>query len=68
MQWGSNDGGRRQRFNYRLIYRFDKTVSRYCQLEGGLNGWRMVAIDDTGTDLWTVVGAWEELEVGGGAV
>jgi hypothetical protein len=25
----------------------------------------MMAIDDTGTDLWTVVGAWEELEGGG---
>ena len=23
----------------------------------------MMAIDDTGTDLWTVAGAWEELEV-----
>ncbi len=28
---------------------------------GGLAGWRMIPIDDTGTDLWTVVGAWEEL-------
>ena len=28
----------------------------------------MMAIDDTGRDLWTVAGAWEELEGGGGAV
>jgi hypothetical protein len=26
----------------------------------GLDGWRMMATDDTGTDLWTVAGAWEE--------
>ena len=36
--------------------------------KGGLDGWRMMAIDDTGTDLWTVAGAWEELEGGGVAV
>ena len=30
--------------------------------KGGLDGWRMIATDDTGTDLWTVAGAWEELE------
>ena len=35
---------------------------------GGLDGWRMMATDDTGTDLWTVAGAWEELEGGGVAV
>jgi hypothetical protein len=35
---------------------------------GGLDGWRMMATDDTGTDLWTVAGAWEELERGGVAV
>ena len=35
---------------------------------GGLDGWRMMAIDDTGTDLWTVAGAWEKLEGGGVAV
>jgi hypothetical protein len=34
----------------------------------GLDGWRMMATDDTGTDLWTVAGAWEELEGGGVAV
>ncbi len=45
-----------------------KMVPRYFQWEGGLDGWRMMAIDDTGTDLWTVVGAWEELEGGGVAV
>jgi len=28
----------------------------------------MMAIDDTGTDLWTVAGAWEALEGGGVAV
>ena len=36
--------------------------------KGGLDGWRMMATDDTGTDLWTVAGAWEELERGGVAV
>jgi serine O-acetyltransferase len=36
--------------------------------KGGLDGWRMMATDDTGTDLWTVAGAWEELEGFGGAV
>ncbi len=36
--------------------------------KGGLDGWRMMATDDTGTDLWTVAGAWEELEGGGVAV
>jgi hypothetical protein len=36
--------------------------------KGGLDGWRMMAADDTGTDLWTVAGAWEELEGGGVAV
>ena len=36
--------------------------------KGGLDGWRMMAIDDTGTDLWTVAGAWEELEGVGVAV
>ena len=41
-----------------------KKVPRYFQWDGGLDGWRMMAIDDTGTDLWTVAGAWEELEGG----
>ncbi|MEN9603163.1 MAG: hypothetical protein RIS56_2769 [Verrucomicrobiota bacterium] len=36
--------------------------------KGGLDGWRMMATDDTGTDLWTVAGAWEKLEGGGVAV
>ena len=36
--------------------------------KGGLDGWRMMAIDDTGTDLWTVAWAWEELEGSGVAV
>ena len=36
--------------------------------KGGLDGWRLMASDDTGTDLWTVAGAWEELEGGGVAV
>jgi len=45
-----------------------KEVPRYFQWEGGLDWWRMMAIDDTGTDLWTVAGAWEELEGGGVAV
>jgi hypothetical protein len=36
--------------------------------KGGLDGWRMMATDDTGTDLWTVAGVWEELERGGVAV
>jgi hypothetical protein len=27
-----------------------------------------MATDDTGTDLWTVAGAWEELEGFGGTV
>ena len=36
--------------------------------KGGLDGWRMMAIDDTGTDLWTVAWAWERLEGGGVAV
>jgi hypothetical protein len=35
---------------------------------GGLDGWRMMAIDATGTDLWTVAWAWEELEGSGVAV
>ncbi len=43
-------------------------VPRYFQWEGGLDGWRMMAIDDTATVLWTVAGAWEELERGGVAV
>ena len=44
-------------------------VPRYFQWKGGgLDGWRMMATDDTGTDLWTVAGAWEELEGGGVAV
>ena len=43
-------------------------VPRYFQWEGGLDGWRMIAIDDTGTDLWTVAWAWEELEGSGVAV
>ena len=34
----------------------------------GGDGWRMMTIDDTGTDLWTVAGAWEEVEGGGVAV
>jgi len=45
-----------------------KQVLCYFQSEGGLDGWRMIAIDDTVTDLWTVAGAWEELEGGGVAV
>jgi hypothetical protein len=36
--------------------------------KGGLDGWRMMAIDDTGTDLWTVAWAWEELDGSGVAV
>ena len=36
--------------------------------KGGLDGWRMMAIDDTGIDLWTVAWAWEELEGSGVAV
>jgi hypothetical protein len=36
--------------------------------KGWLDGWRMMATDDTGTDLWTVAGAWEKLESGGVAV
>ena len=36
--------------------------------KGGLDGWRMMAIDDTGRDLWTVAWAWEELEGSGVAV
>jgi len=43
-------------------------VPRYFQWEGGLDGWRMMATDDTGTDLWTVAGAWEKLKGGGVAV
>ncbi len=35
---------------------------------GGLDGHMMMTGDDTGTDLWTVAGAWEELEGGGVAV
>jgi len=31
---------------------------------GGLDGWRMMETDDTGTDLWTIAGAWEKLEGG----
>ena len=34
----------------------------------GGDGWRMMAIDDTGTDLWTFAGAWEKLEGLGCAV
>ena len=48
-----------------------KSLVRFLAIssgKGGLDGWRMMAIDDTGTDLWTVVGAWEELEGGGVAV
>ena len=53
-----------------------RSVSRrlnFCFLaissgKGGLDGWQMMAIDDTGTDLWTVAGAWGELEGGGVAV
>ena len=41
-------------------------VPRYFEWEGGLDGWWMMAIDDTGTDLWTVAGAWDKLEGGGG--
>ena len=40
-------------------------VPRYFQWKGGLDGWRIIATDDTGTDLWTVPWAWEELEGGG---
>jgi hypothetical protein len=43
-------------------------VARYFQGEGGLDGWRMMEVDDTGTVLWTVAGAWEELEGFVGAV
>ena len=45
-----------------------KLFHHYFQWEGGLDGWRMMAIDDTGTDLWTVAWAWEELEGSGVAV
>jgi hypothetical protein len=33
-----------------------------------LDGQLLMTSDDTGTDLWTVAGAWEELERGGVAV
>jgi hypothetical protein len=36
--------------------------------KGGFDGWRMIAIDPTGTDLWTVAGALEELKGFGGVV
>jgi hypothetical protein len=35
---------------------------------GGLDAHRMMAVDDTETDLWTVAGNWEVLEGGVGAV
>ena len=47
------------------IERFQTGSSLFPVGRGGLDGWRMMAIDDTGTDLWTVAGAWEELEGGG---
>ena len=43
-------------------------VSPYFQWEGELDGWQMMPIDDTGTDLWTVAGAWQGMAGGGGAV
>jgi hypothetical protein len=48
-----------------------REITRFLAIssgKGGLDGWRMMAIDDTGTDLWTVAWAWEELEGSGVAV
>ena len=49
-------------------WRNDYGSSLFPVGRGGLDGWRMMAIDDTGTDLWTVAWAWEELEGSGVAV
>ena len=57
-----------------LIGSLQDLIFKFCWFlaissgKGGLDGWRMMATDDTGTDLWTVAGAWEELEGGGVAV